>query len=104
MKTDFSPEDWPFSDPQNVAVFTTGKVIFENHPILYVVHDEEDGAWQFHTGEDVNIEDAKIVALSEIAKRDPSILELADLPIGWGAVRTSQDDEWQRYKDVSHEK
>jgi hypothetical protein len=104
MKTNFLPEDWPFSDPQNIAVLTTGKVVFENYPILQVSHDAEDGTWQFHPGEDVDIEDAKIVALSGIAKRDPSILELADLPMGWTAVRNSQDDEWQRFKGVSHEK
>jgi hypothetical protein len=98
MTTNFTEEDWPFLDPQNVAVFTTGKVVSENHPILYVCHDD-DGAWQFHTGSDVHEKDAKIVALSEIVRRDRSILDLADLEMGWSATRLSQNDDWQRFKN-----
>ncbi len=99
MKTDFLPEDWPFLDTQNAGVFTTGKVVFENHPILQVYHDADDGSWQFHSEGDANIEDAKIVALHEIVRRDPSILDLADLPMGWIATRKSQNDDWQRFED-----
>ena len=49
---------------------------------------------------DVNEGDAKIVALREIVRRDLSILDLADLPIGWIATRKSQNDDWQRSKDL----
>jgi hypothetical protein len=98
MTTDFSDEDWTFLDPQNVAVFTTRQVISGDSPVLYVSHDE-DGEWQFHTGTDVNIEDAMIVALSEIVKQDLSILDLAELPIGWIATRKNKNDNWQR-KDI----
>jgi hypothetical protein len=98
VTTDFSAEEWTFLEPQNVAVFTTEKVVSANHPILYVCHDD-DGVWQFHTGADINEEDAKIVALSEIVRRDRSILDLADLQMGWSATRTSQNDDWQRLKD-----
>ena len=89
-------EDWRFSEPRNLAVITTRQVISENHPILYVLHD---GEWQFHTGENINEEDAKVVGLSEIVKRDPSISALADLPIAWIATRKSQNEDWQRFKD-----
>jgi hypothetical protein len=95
----FSDKDWMFLAPQNIAVFTTGLVISEKEPILYVCHDDE-GEWQFHTGTDVNMEDARVVALSEIVKQDPSIFDLADLPTGWIATRRNQDDDWQRFKDV----
>jgi hypothetical protein len=98
VTTDFLSEEWTFLDPQNVAVFTTGKVVSKNHPILYVCHDD-DGTWQFHTGMDVNEKDAKIVALSEIVRRDRSILDLADLEMGWNATRLSQNDDWQRFKN-----
>ena len=43
-------EDWPFDDPQNVAVVTTREITEENAPILLVSHDEEDGGWQFLPG------------------------------------------------------
>ena len=99
IMADFLDNDRTFLDPQNVSVFTTGQVFSAKEPILYVCHDDE-GEWQFHTGTDVNIEDAKVVALSEIVKRDPSIFDLADLPTGWIATRRNQDDDWQRFKDV----
>ena len=73
-------EDWQLLEPQNLAVITTRQVISENYPILYVLRDS-DGEWQFHTGEDVNEEDAKVIGLSEIVKRDSSISALADLPL-----------------------
>ena len=99
MTLDYFIEDWPFLDLRNVAVFTSTQVIFENYPILYVVHDS-DGTWQFHTGGDIKIEDAKIVALSEIVTRDPRILALAGLSMGWIATRTSQNDDWERFEDL----
>jgi hypothetical protein len=97
MDTDFLPEEWIFLEPQNVAVLTTGQVMSENHPILCVCHDD-DGVWQFHTGMDVNEEDAKVVALSEIVKLDLSVVGLADLPMGWTATRQSHNISWQRFK------
>jgi hypothetical protein len=99
IMANFSDKDWTFLVPQNIAVFTTGQVIAAKEPILYVCHDDE-GEWQFHTGTDVNMEDARVVALGEIVKRDPSIFDLADLPTGWIATRRNQDDDWQRFKDV----
>jgi hypothetical protein len=89
-------DSWPFDDPQDVAVITLKRIIFEGRPILYVSHDEEDGYWQFLDGRDVASEDAAVVGLGEVVERDPSILELADLPGGWKAWRSSPDAEWQR--------
>lgn len=89
-------QDWPFEDPPNVAVFTTTAVVKGGRPILRVTHDEDDGAWQFHSGEDVGSGDAMIVALREILKLDPSVASLADLPYGWIATRESATTEWRR--------
>jgi hypothetical protein len=89
--------DWPFADPKNVAVFTTTHVLRRGQPILYVSHDEEDGAWQFHTGaEQLSADDAMIVSLEEMVEHDPTILELADLPCGWYAERDSVGSSWRR--------
>ena len=98
MKTELSLENWQFPEPQNLAVITTKQVILENHPILYAFH-HEDGDWQFHTGEDLNEENATVVGLREIVNRDSSISDLANLPTGWIATRKSQNDDWQRFKD-----
>ena len=52
-----------FSDNLNVAVFTTKYVLELQSPILYVSHDEEDGAWQFFGEEDVTESDCRIISL-----------------------------------------
>ena len=36
-----------FVDDLNTAVFTTKFILESQSPIMYVYHDEEDGAWQF---------------------------------------------------------
>lgn len=87
---------WPFEDPQNVAVFTLKRILHEGQPILYVSHDEDDGAWQFLDGEDLKEEDAALVSLVHITNLDSSIYELADLPLGWQAWRTSKSQPWQK--------
>lgn len=61
-------EEWPFKDPQDVATFTTSSVISGKEPILYVTHDDDDGAWQFHSGEPLTDAQPKVVSLSEIVK------------------------------------
>jgi hypothetical protein len=88
--------DWPFADPPNVATFTVRQIIEGGQPILWVSHDDEDGAWQFHTGGDAEIGDAMIICLKNIVARDPSVLELADLPCGWNAWRESPLHPWTR--------
>lgn len=88
--------DWPFEDPPNVAVLTTTAVVKGGSPILHVSHDDDDGAWQFHTGQTVDAGEAMIVALRQIVKLDPSIMSLADLPYGWIATRDTVTSEWKR--------
>ena len=89
---------WPFEDPQNVAVFTTKQVVKERKPILFVTHDAVDGAWQFHSGDIAQDEDAMILTLSEIVEIDPTVAELADLPLGYKASRDSLSSSWRRFK------
>jgi hypothetical protein len=88
-------EDWPFSLPQDTAVFTLKRIVFDSKPILYVAHDE-DGDWQFLDGEAATEDDAAIVRLEEIVERDPTVTSLADLPEGWSAERTAVGAAWKR--------
>ena len=88
--------DWKFEDPPNVAVLTTKDVVTGSKHILLVAHDEDDGSWQFHSGEEVNPDDAMVVALSKIVALDSSIEELADLPLGWVATRPRTTAPWVR--------
>ena len=87
---------WPFADARNTAVFTTREVLEGGMPILRVTHDDDDGAWQFQSGEVVSEHNAMVIALEEIVEHDSTVLTLADLPLGWIATRRSVDDEWKR--------
>jgi hypothetical protein len=87
---------WPFADARKTAVFTSRDIIEDGKPILHVTHDQDDGAWQFHTGETVPASKAKLVSLDEIIFHDPSVVELADMPLGWSAIRDSITSPWRR--------
>ena len=87
---------WPFEDTENVATITVQQIVHGGQPILLVIHDDEDGAWQFLTGGEFKMENAMVVALKEIVVRDPSIKQLADLPTGWRAWRERKEQSWQR--------
>jgi hypothetical protein len=86
--------DFKFREPKNVAVFTTRQWLEEREPILRVVHDE-DGDWQFLTGEQMP-EDIKIVALEEMTLRDKTINDVFNLDYGEAAERKFADDKWIR--------
>lgn len=89
--------DWRFSDPPNVAVFTSHAIARGVDWIYYVSHDEDDGGWQFHGKSGITSpEDAALVALSTIVVLDRRLEELADLPIGWCAWRDEPSAPWQR--------
>lgn len=87
---------WPFADARNVAVLTTANVLDGSHPVLLVTHDQDDGAWQFLCGTTNDGSDGRVVGLEEIVQLDPSLRELADLPVGWRASRESPQDSWHR--------
>lgn len=65
-------------------------------PILLVSHDADDHAWQFIGTSHASMADAMLVALEEIVRVDPTVLEVADLPTGWKATRESIGGTWVR--------
>lgn len=89
-------DDWPFDDAENLAVITLRQIMRGDQPVLHVTHDSDDGGWQFLGWDTPQAEDAMVVALSEVVELDPSLKELADLPLGWHAWRKSSTDPWQR--------
>jgi len=89
-------DPWPFDQDRRCAVVTLRSIVFDGQPILLVFHDEEDHGWQFLDGQAFEMSNAAVVALEEIVKGDPSVLELADLPLGWKAWRESASSPWQR--------
>jgi len=95
--------DWPFEDPRNVATISLRRIVFSGRPVLFVVHDDDDGTWQMLDDEPMTIEDACVVALEEMVVLDPTLVELADLPSGWEARRDFVGGPWRRAKCANEE-
>ena len=90
---------WPFADPPNVAVFTSKQILEGRDWIYYVSHDEDDGAWQFHPRDGSASEsEAAVAGLKTMLELDPSLRQIADLPLGWCAWREDPKAEWRRMK------
>lgn len=86
-----------FNEALNTPVYTTKFVLNEKKTITYVTHDFEDGAWQFFSSDNFDSyeEVAKIVSLEQIIKIDATLVELADLPLGYIATRKDSHDQWK---------
>jgi hypothetical protein len=89
--------DWPFDDPPNVATISLRDIMERRRPILLVTHDADDGMWQFLDGRDApDPADGVVLSLDCVLGLDPTIAELADLPVGWRAWRGDVNQPWQR--------
>jgi hypothetical protein len=89
-------DPWPFDQPRHCATFTMRQILDGLEPILLVSHDADDHGWQFIGTSDASIADAKLVCLEEIVRLDPTVLEIADLPPGWQAIRERVGGSWTR--------
>ena len=90
-------DTWPFDDAPNTASITSQQVL-AGAPILCVTHDADDGSWQFLCGTTNDRDDARVVSLRSMLRRDPTLGELADLPAGWHATREAVGSAWQRQR------
>jgi hypothetical protein len=89
--------EWPFKDdPPNRATFTTVNVVEHAHPILFVYHDADGGAWQFLCGKTNEPKDGRLIGLDCALAKEPALAELADLPRGWRAWRNAPGEPWNR--------
>ncbi len=87
-----------FRDQLSVYVFTTRQVLLEKSPIVYASHDT-NGDWQFFgDGDAPEVTDAMLISLGEMITHDPSILEIADPPLGSIAMRPDSNSKWHRKK------
>lgn len=93
---------WAFREPVETGTFTTRQVLEGGFPILEVYHDA-DGDWQFLCGTTTETKDLKLVCLGCMVERDSGLLTLADLPLGWCAVRDRAEDPWLREPYESRE-
>jgi len=90
---------WPFDQPKNCAAITLKSIVFGGKPILLVSHDQDDHSWQFLDGGAFDVADAAVVSMGNIVTRDPSLLEIANLPPGWKAWRKTENSPWQRVRE-----
>ena len=87
---------WPFDQPRNCAAITMRQILDGTEPILLVSHDADDHGWQFIGTSDASVEDGRVVCLEEVVILDPTVLEVADLPPGWQAIRSHVGGAWTR--------
>ncbi|MFT4112346.1 DUF4262 domain-containing protein [Silvibacterium sp.] len=95
--------DWKFPDPPHTRVFLSKTVHLGTEAITFVSHDEEDGAWQFLGDSMVEGGGPVLSCFHHPIDKDPSLIELADLPLGWCAERAKPGDPWIRSKQKPHE-
>jgi hypothetical protein len=88
------PHGWPFDEAPNAAVITVSSILEEGLPILFCALSEE--GWQFLDGREQVEAEARVIALVEAWEIDPTIGDLADLPINWCARRESAGSRWVR--------
>jgi hypothetical protein len=91
----FAPEQWPFNCPPNTLAYCSALVIKERHPALLVFHDH-DGDWQILHGDLTDQDEISQSCLGCFYQHDPTLGELADMPLGWVASRGSVNDPWVR--------
>jgi hypothetical protein len=88
--------NWKFPDPPHMRVFLSETVHKGTEPITYVSHDAGDGAWQF-LGDSMSDGGGPVIScFHHPIDSDPSLTELADLPLGWYAERDNIGQPWTR--------
>lgn len=90
--------NWPFPDSPTTAVFTTAQILSGGDFIAVVLHDADDGAWQFLGARNTaaSESEAQVVALGTIVRLDPTLEGVASLPLGWAAWRETPNSQWRR--------
>lgn len=93
-----------FDIKPDTVVVTSAAVTDGGLPILYVAHesDEETGniIWQFHPGNgNFDMEKMRLVGLGTILKIDPSVADIADLPLGCSAIRQFKGAPWETIRE-----
>jgi len=88
--------------PSHTGVYLSKTVNNGTEPVTFVSHDAEDGAWQL-LGDSMSDPGGVISCFHHPIDRDPSIAELADLPLGWYAERDKVGEPWIRRKRLSED-
>lgn len=81
--------------PGNLIAYSSTRVVSVGRPILAVAHDHY-GEWQVLHGDLTADDKIAQICMACAVKRDPSLMELSDLPRGWIATRKSRHKRWKR--------
>jgi Domain of unknown function (DUF4262) len=93
--------DFKYRESKLLGVFTTKQWLENQQPILHVVHDNE-GDWQFLTGDQLP-DDGRLVTLDQMITNDYSLNEVFNLEYGEQAKREFIGGKWTRMKLEDHE-
>ena len=89
--------DWKFTDDPHTSAYLSKTVHEKAEAVTYVSHDA-DGDWQF-LGDLMSDGGGPVLScLHHPIDDDPTLKELHDLPIGWGASRDDPGQPWQRFE------
>jgi Domain of unknown function (DUF4262) len=88
--------NWKFPDEPHTGVFLSNTVHTGAEAVTYVSHDIEEGAWQF-LSDSMDAGGGPVIScFHHPIDNDPTLVELADLPLGWCAVREKPGAPWKR--------
>ncbi len=90
---------WQFQDDPTAMVFSLRQIIVGHAAVTHVTHDSDDGAWQFIEAVNPQEEDGCVCTLEEMILIDSSLIEIADLPLGWRAIRSEIGAPWRVEKN-----
>ena len=84
---------------ENIAVFTLRQIVDDKWPILHALHDD-DGEWQFLSGEEATLDDLLMVQLKDILTLDPSVRHVLHIARGYEASRDNPAVPWITMKTI----
>jgi hypothetical protein len=92
----YSVPGWPFADPPYTRALLSQTVHDKEEPITYVSH--EAGVWRFMGDKMTDGGGPVYSRLLHPLDADVSLVVLADLPIGWYAIRSGAEGPWERFE------
>jgi hypothetical protein len=88
--------DWNFADPPQTRALFSQSVQNDEEPITYATRD--DGEWLFLGDQMTDGAGPVRSRLSRALRKDPTLADLADLPVGWCATRSIVGAPWERFE------
>jgi hypothetical protein len=95
--------NWKFPDPPHTRVFVPEAVSSGAEPVTYVSHDLEDGAWQFLGDSMSGGREPVLLCLHHAIDNDPTLIQIADLPVGWWAEGVKPGELWIKQRHDSRD-